>query len=95
LQELKCERRLSFAHLGIEIAVVGAFIILSGSDEALAPVRHVEAALIVDSLDACASRLRSLGVEVPDTFHCMSVGRNMAVRHADGLVVEYFEAAPT
>lgn len=95
LQELACERRLSFAHLGIEVAVVGAFIVLAGSDQALAPVRHVEAALIVDSLDAFASLLRRAGADVPEAFHCTPAGRNMTVRHTDGLVVEYFEALST
>jgi hypothetical protein len=68
--------------------------VLAGSDEALAPVRHVEATLAVDSLDEFASLLRGSGADVPDTFHCTPVGRNMTVRHADGLVVEYFEPAP-
>ena len=56
-------------------------------------LRHVEATLAVDSLDEFASLLRASGVDVPDAFHCTPVGRNMTVRHADGLVVEYFEPA--
>jgi hypothetical protein len=95
LQAIKCERRLSFADLGIDVAVVGSFIILSGDNEALAPVRHVEAALIVDSLEGFASLLRESGIDVPDEFHCTPAGKNFTVRHADGLVVEYFEPRPT
>jgi hypothetical protein len=95
LQQSKCEQRLSFPQMGIEVAVVGAFIVLSGSDDALSPVRHVEAALIVDSLDEFVAELRSLGVSVPSEYHSSSVGRNMTVTHPDGLVVEYFEPATT
>ncbi|SMG23044.1 glyoxalase [Paraburkholderia susongensis] len=93
LQRLRCERRLSFPEMGIEVAVIGAFIVLAGTDEALAPVRHIEAALIVDSLDDFAGPLRSLGASVPSEFHQTPVGRNMTVQHPDGFVAEYFEAA--
>ena len=41
IQDVRCERRLSFEPMGIEVAVVGSFILLAGSDEALAPVRHI------------------------------------------------------
>jgi hypothetical protein len=91
LQQTSCERRLSFPEMGVEVAVIGAFILLSGSDEALSSVRHVEAALIVDSLDEFVAELRALGVSVPSEYHVSSAGRNVTVTHPDGLIVEYFE----
>ncbi|AUT65812.1 VOC family protein [Paraburkholderia terrae] len=91
IQDVRCERRLSFEPMGIEVAVVGSFILLAGSDEALAPVRHIQAALIVDALDVYAQRLRELGATFLSETHENAVGRNMTVRHPDGLVVEYFE----
>ncbi|TKC86350.1 VOC family protein [Trinickia terrae] len=93
LQGMRCERRLGFPEMGIEAAVIGAFIVLAGTDEALAPVRHVEAALIVDALDDFVEPLRALGASVPEDFHRTPVGRNMIVRHPDGFAVEYFEPA--
>ena len=59
--------------------------------EALAPVRHIQAALVVDALDAYAQRLRELGATFLSETHENAVGRNMTVRHPDELVVEYFE----
>jgi hypothetical protein len=91
LQTMKTERRLSFPERGIEVAVIGAFIVLAGTDDALAPVRHVDATLIVDSLDEFARQLHSLGAHVPTEFHTTQTGRNMTVSHPDGFVVEYFE----
>ncbi|VBB16683.1 glyoxalase [Burkholderia stabilis] len=91
LQRMQCERRLSFPERGIEVAVIGAFIVLAGSDDALASVRHVEAALIVDALDDFVEPLRVLGASVPDECHRTPAGRNMIVRHPDGFVAEYFE----
>ena len=93
IQDVCCERRLSFESMGIEVAVVGSFILLAGSDEALAPVRHIQAALIVDALDAYAQRLRELGATFFGETHENAAGRHVAVRHPDGLIVEYFEPA--
>ncbi|MGT2477102.1 VOC family protein [Paraburkholderia terrae] len=59
--------------------------------EALALVRHIQAALVVDALDAYAQRLRELGATFVGEAHENAVGRNMTVRHSDELVVEYFE----
>jgi hypothetical protein len=93
LQRQECERRLSFAEVGIEVAVVGSFILLAGSDSALAPVRHIQAAFVVDSVDAFSEWLRTQGADVPTGVHESAVGRNITVRHADGFIAEYFEAS--
>ena len=93
LQQQGCERRLSFSEVGIDVAVIGSFILLSGSEEALAPVRHVQAAFVVDSVDAFTAWLVTQGADVPPTVHKNLAGRNVTVRHADGFVAEYFEPA--
>jgi hypothetical protein len=93
LQQQECERRLSFPEAGIDAAVVGAFILLAGSEEALAAIRHIQAAFVVDSLDAFAAWLETQGAKVPARVHASPVGRNLTVRHADGFVAEYFEPA--
>lgn len=93
LQGVPCERRLSFAKTGIEVAVVGAFILLAGAEEALAAVRHVQATFIVDSLDEFASWLAKNGAQVLTQLHRSPVGFNVTVRHADGFIAEYFQPA--
>jgi hypothetical protein len=51
LQNVQCEHRLVFPEMGIDVAVVGGFILLAGDAAALAPVRAVQATLTVASLD--------------------------------------------
>ncbi len=91
LQLQNCERRLSFPDVGVEVAVVGSFILLAGNEAALTPVRHVRAAFVVDSVDAFSVWLKTHGADVPTQVHETPVGRNLTVRHADGFVAEYFE----
>ncbi|WP_233800914.1 glyoxalase [Paraburkholderia sp. HP33-1] len=93
LQQMQCERRLAFPETGIDVAVIAAFIVPAGTQDALAPVRHIESALIVDTLDDFVGPLCALGAGVPDEFHRTPMGRNMAVLHPDGFVAEYFESA--
>ena len=47
----------------------------------------------MDALDVYAQRLRELGATFLSETQENTVGRNMTVRHPDGLVVEYFEPA--
>lgn len=90
LQSVECERRLSFPDAGVDVAVVGSFILLAGSDDALAQLRHVQAAFIVDSVDEFSKWLNEQGLEV-GALHESHAGRNITVRHKDGFVAEYFE----
>jgi predicted enzyme related to lactoylglutathione lyase len=93
LQSTACERRLSFDDLGIEVAIVGRFILLAGSDQSLAPVRDAQAVLMVDGLDDVASWLQEQGGELLHEPRSAPGGRNFTARHPDGLVVEYYEPA--
>jgi len=79
--------------MGIEIAVVGGFIILAGSAEVLAPIRHVQAVITVDSLDDTADWLKEKGAVILHAARDAATGCNLVARNPDGLVVEYFEAA--
>lgn len=95
LQGKSCERRLSFSEVGIEVAVVGGFIVLAGSDQAFAPIRDVQALLIVDSLDEAVVDLQGRGTVILHGPHGAPGGRNFTARHPDGLVVEYYQPTPT
>ncbi|NJA60249.1 hypothetical protein [Streptomyces sp. NEAU-H3] len=44
------EPRLRFSHRGIELAVIGGFLLLAGPPETLAPVRATHATVVVDAL---------------------------------------------
>lgn len=91
-QDMKCERRVKIVETGVEAAKIGGFLVLSGSAEKLAPIRHVEALFYVDSLDAFVPWLRANGAEIIVEPRTVTGGRNLHARNPDGLVVEYFEA---
>lgn len=95
LQGIDCERRLSFPELGIEVALVGAFILLAGTDAALKPVRAAQALLVVDSLDDALGEMGAHGATVLHGPQDAPGGRNATVLHPDGLVAEYYESATT
>lgn len=91
LQGITCERRIPFADLGIEVAVVGAFVVLGGSDEALEPFRSATALLVVDDLDETLGWALARGAELLHGPQDAPGGRNATVRNPDGLVAEYYQ----
>lgn len=93
LQGVACARRLTIAETGVMVAKVGGFLVLAGREDQIAKVRHVDAIFYVDSLDSCASWLKANGAETLHPPRKVTSGANLTARHADGLVVEYFEAA--
>jgi predicted enzyme related to lactoylglutathione lyase len=95
LQGVKCERRVKIPETETEAAKVGAFLILGGRKSNLDRVRYVDAIFYVDSLDEFASWLGANGAEIIHAPRKVTGGRNLTARHADGLTVEYFEAAKT
>jgi hypothetical protein len=90
---MKCERRVKIAETGIEAAKVGGFLILSGSREKLAPVRHVSALFYVDGLDDFVPWLCDNGAKILAGPRTVTGGKNLTARNPDGLVTEYFEPA--
>jgi len=93
LQGIACEKRIELTDLGIQVAVVGAFILLAGSSEALAPFRSATAVLTIDALDDTIHWAQAQGAELLHGPQQAPGGRHATVRHADGLVAEYFEPA--
>ena len=92
-QQVRCERRVEIRETGVTAAKVGGFLILSAAEERLVPVSHVQAIFYVDSLDEFMPWLEKNGAETLKGPRLVTGGRNATVRHRDGLVVEYFEAA--
>lgn len=91
LQGIKSERRISLTELGIEVEVVGAFIVLGGSDEALEPFRSATALLVVEDLDETLEWALARGAELLHGPQDAPGGRNATVRNPDGLVAEYYQ----
>jgi predicted enzyme related to lactoylglutathione lyase len=80
------ERRLT-------IALLGSVTLISGDEEALAPVREVRATFLVDTLVGAEAQLRSNGATILQAPTPTPVGRNMFARDAEGTVFEFVEMA--
>jgi hypothetical protein len=94
IQSTKCRRRVALPDAGVEVAVVGCFVLLAGADAVLAPLRSVQAVLTVDSLDDAEAVLNAQDAQILEGIHSSAAGgRTLLARHPDGLVTEYYEPA--
>lgn len=91
LQGIHCDKRLSFPERGIEVAIVGAFVLLAGSDAALEEIRESQALLVVDDLDYVVNWLSSQGATLIHGPQKAPGGHNATIIHPDGLTAEYYQ----
>ncbi|MEU8761467.1 hypothetical protein [Streptomyces sp. NPDC048659] len=92
LRELTGEEvGLRFPYAGVEVAVIGGFLLVAGTEEALAPFRAVQSTVLVDDLDGLPALLDTHGGELLAGPQEVPTGRNAMVRHAGGVVLEYVE----
>ncbi|MFJ3229263.1 VOC family protein [Streptomyces sp. NPDC086783] len=94
LQRTSCHMRFVFPHKHLEVAGVGNILVIAGDDEALEPFRSTGASIVVDDIRWYATYLAEAGAEIVEAPFPVSVGSEMRVRHADGLLVNYVEHRP-
>ncbi len=87
----KCKLRFKYDEKGLELATVGPFLLISGSENHLKPFKETRVTCLVDSIDDFKAFLQEQGATILDEPKIVPTGRNMRARHADGLVVEYVE----
>lgn len=94
---LGTERDMWFTYpeKGLSLAVVGAFLLIEGTEETLAPFRAVDGTLLVDSAQAYLTRLAAEGGEITEPLTKVPTGSGFTARHRDGTVIEYVEHRPT
>lgn len=85
------ETRARFGYGGVEVASIGGFLLVAGTDEALAPFRDVQSTVLVDDLDGVRALLKTRGGEILSGPNQVPTGRNAIVRHPGGVVIEYVE----
>lgn len=85
------ELRFRYDQVGLELAQVGDFLILAGTESALAPFRETVLTVLVRNLDEARSLLTGLNSQIIRDIREVPTGRNMTLRHPDGLIVEYIE----
>jgi predicted enzyme related to lactoylglutathione lyase len=94
LQGVKADMRLPLPDIGLDVAVVGGFSLISGTDEAREPASALRAIVTVADADVAHERLVAAGVEILQAPFGADVGRLMYAKHADGTVAEYIEHRP-
>ena len=89
------ERRLAFDYPehDLRLAQVASILFIAGTDDSLAPFRATGATFMVEDLDAFAAHLPTTGSTIVAAAKPVPTGRNMLVRHPDGMLVEYVEHA--
>lgn len=87
----KADLYVNYKELNLELASVGDFLLIAGSDAALEPFRTTVATILVDSLADFRSFLERSGAAVISGPQAVPTGWNMRVRHPDGSVIEYVE----
>ncbi|MEU5339690.1 MULTISPECIES: hypothetical protein [unclassified Streptomyces] len=83
--------RLRFTYRGLNLASIGGYLLLAGSEEALAPYRGTHATAIVESIDQILSITEQHGGEILDGPNEVPTGRNLTVQHPGGATIEYVQ----
>lgn len=93
LQGVAHDMRFDFPEKRLTLAAVGAFLLLEGSDEALAPFRSTTGTLLVDDIEPYHRRLLAAGAD-----HLRAGARHTSACFnallPDGTVVEFVHHRP-
>ncbi|MBY3064527.1 hypothetical protein HFO74_13955 [Rhizobium laguerreae] len=92
LHNTSSELRFDIHEGCINVAIVGDIMIFSGTAEALAEIRHIQATFLVDALDDFLLLLIARGGEVLRVTYNDRLGRHLWMRNPDDLVVDYLES---
>jgi hypothetical protein len=91
LQSQKMQLRFRYEKAGLELAQVGDFLLLAGSEEDLAPFKDTDVTVLVDHLEEFYAFLLNQNCLILRGPQQVPTGQNMTVQHPDGLIVEYVE----
>jgi predicted enzyme related to lactoylglutathione lyase len=85
--------RLRFDHptVGLRLTQVASILFIGGPPDRLKMVAETAATFLVDDLDAYCDYLPTVGADVIRRPQVVPTGRNMLVRHPDGMQVEYVQ----
>ena len=87
----KCTLRFKYPQKELELAMVGSFLLISGSAVALKPFTDTKVTFLVDSLDEFVEFHTSHNSTILEYPKSVPTGKNMRVKHPDGLIAEYVE----
>lgn len=93
LLQTKVGTRFYYAEKKLDIVVIGQFLLISGTDEALADVRDISVTFLVDNIHTYKDWLLGNGAVIRQDIMKVPTGHNMIVQQPDGTVAEYVEHA--
>lgn len=94
LQGVAHDMRFDFPEKRLTLAAVGAFLLLEGSDEALAPFRSTTGTLLVDDIEPYHRRLLAAGAQIIFGPARAPTGACFNALLPDGTVVEFVHHRP-
>ncbi|GAK58937.1 hypothetical protein U27_05912 [Candidatus Vecturithrix granuli] len=83
--------RFKYPEKELELASVGSFLLIAGSADHLQPFKDTKLTFLVDSIDEFMEFFAKHGSIILEYPKSVPTGKNMLVKHPDGLVVEYVE----
>jgi hypothetical protein len=88
------ERVLDIVNTELRLAMVGAFLLIEGSETALAPFTSTTGTLLVDDVRPYHDKLIAAGAEIIFPLQIVPTGAAFNAVHPDGTVVEYVHHRP-
>ncbi len=87
----KCELKFKYPEKELELAMVGSILLISGSEERLKPFTETKITFLVDSIEEFLEFLTTHDSTILEYPKSVPTGKNMRVKHPDGLIAEYVE----
>jgi predicted enzyme related to lactoylglutathione lyase len=87
----KCSLHFSYKEVGLELAQIGSFLILAGTDEKLKKFKDTKATLLVDSVIEFKEYLSKHGSEIIRDIREVPTGYNLTMKNPDGVILEYVQ----
>lgn len=73
------------------LAQEGNILLIAAPEDVLEEIKETRSIFLVDDLDSFEQHLESCSARILSRPKVVPTGRNMRVKHPDGLVVEYVE----
>lgn len=83
--------RFKMPQNNLELASIDDVLLICGNEEDLEPIRATEVTFLVDSIDELKHFLVNSKATIIREPSTVPTGKNMTVKHPDGMIVEYVE----
>ena len=94
LQGVAADGGFPFPEAGLRLAMVGAFLLIEGTPEALSPFTSTTGTLLVDDVKPYYDKLVAAGAKIIFPLQVVPTGAAFNAVHPDGAVVEYVHQRP-